>query len=60
MDRSTAETWEDMVEAPGLDGITLDLWGGGGGDPKECYGLLGICRTSYQQRRWVSSPKIRL
>ena len=31
MDRSTAETWEDMVEAPGLDGITLDLWGGGGG-----------------------------
>ena len=30
MDRSTAETWEDMVEAPGLDGITLDLLGGGG------------------------------
>ena len=35
MDRSTAETWEDMVEAPGLDGITLDLLGGGG-YPKEC------------------------
>ena len=25
--KSCRESWEHMVEAPGLDGITLDLWG---------------------------------
>ena len=25
--KSCRESWEHMVEAPGLDGITLALWG---------------------------------